>query len=178
MRVPDLLVAHTSAVDPATLAATRQLLVEAFAEEGFSDNDWENALGGIHVLLLDADEPIGHAAVVQRRLLHRGRALRTGYIEGVAVRADHRGRGHGAVLMDVLEDVLRRAYDLGALNASDRAARFYVTRGWTAWQGPLSALTPNGIEATPDECIYVLAHSLPLDPTGELTCDWREGDLW
>ena len=71
MRVPKLLVAHTSAFDATTLTAIRELLVEVFAGEEFSDRHWENALGGVHALLLDRDKPIGHAAVVQRRLLHR-----------------------------------------------------------------------------------------------------------
>lgn len=25
---------------------------------------------------------------------------------------------------------------------------------------------------------YVLAHGAPLDLSGELTCDWRDGDVW
>lgn len=178
MRVPKLLVAHTSALGSATLAATRRLLDEAFAAEEFSDDDWDNALGGIHVLLLDDDEPIGHAAVVQRQLLHRERALRTGYVEGVAVRANCREAGLGAALMDSIEEVVRRSYDLGALNASEEAAPFYAARGWKPWQGRLSALTPEGARATPDENVYVLPHHTPIDLTGNLTCDWREGDLW
>jgi aminoglycoside 2'-N-acetyltransferase I len=48
---------------------------------------------------------IGHASVVQRRLLHGGRPFRTGYIEGVAVRPDRRRRGHGDAMMAVLERV-------------------------------------------------------------------------
>ena len=178
MRVPELLVAHTSALGSATLAATRRLLDEAFAAEEFSDDDWENALGGIHVLLLDGDEPIGHAAVVQRQLLHRERALRAGYVEGVAVHADCRELGLGAALMDSIEEVVRRIYDVGALNASDDAERFYAARGWRPWQGRLSALTPEGVRATPDENVYVLPHHTSVDPTSNLICDWREGDLW
>jgi aminoglycoside 2'-N-acetyltransferase I len=41
--------------------------------------------------VLDGDELVGHGAVVMRRLLHDAQALRTGYVEGVAVRADRRG---------------------------------------------------------------------------------------
>lgn len=49
---------------------------------------------------LDADTK---AAV--RRLLHDGRALRTGYVEGIAIRADRCRRGHSAVIMAALERV-------------------------------------------------------------------------
>ena len=99
---------------------------------------------------------------------------------GVGVRADRRGRGHGAAMMDALEAVVRGTYQLGALGAADEAAAFYAARGWMLWRGPSSALTPSGIRRTEDDhgCIYVLPMEIPLDLSGELTCDWRDGDLW
>jgi GNAT superfamily N-acetyltransferase len=69
------------------------------------------ALGGIHALAWEGGELIGHAVVVQRRLPHGGRALRAGYVEGVGVRADLRGHGHGAAMMAALERVVCGAYD-------------------------------------------------------------------
>ena len=138
--------AHTADVDAATLAAARALLYEAF--DDMTEDDWEHSLGGVHALAFDGDTLVGHAAVVQRRLLHGGRALRTGYVEGVAVRADQRRRGHGAAMMDALERVIRGAYDLGALGATDEAVALYAGRGWQQWRGPSSALTPNGIRRT------------------------------
>ena len=175
----DIRVAHTGALEPDTLAAARALLEEVFTE-GLEEHDWEHALGGIHALVWEEDELIGHASLIQRRLLHGGRALRTGYVEGVGVRADRRGRGHGAAMMAALEQVVRRAYDLGALGASDEAADFYAARGWQRWLGPSSALTPSGIMPTTEDdgCIYVFQMSAPLDLSGELTCDWRDGDVW
>ena len=86
-----------------------------------TEHDWEHSLGGVHAIAWDGDELVGHAAVVQRRLLHGGRALRAGYVEGVGVRADHRRQGHAAAMMDALERVVRGAYDLGALGATDEA---------------------------------------------------------
>lgn len=173
-----LAVAHTADLDTASRSAARALLDDAFSD--FTDHDWEHALGGVHVLLWEAGELIGHASVVQRRLLHGGRALRAGYVEGVAVRADRRRRGHGATLMAALERVVRDAFDLGALGASDAAASFYAARGWQVWRGPTSALTPAGIVRTAEEDggIYVLPVAAPLDLNGELSCDWREGDVW
>jgi aminoglycoside 2'-N-acetyltransferase I len=154
------------------------LLYDVF--DDMTEHDWEHALGGIHALAWEGPELIGHAALIQRRLLHRGRALRTGYIEGVAVRADRRGLGHGAALMAALEQVARGAYELGALGAADGAARFYAARGWKCWQGPTSVLTPDGIKRTTveDGSIYVLPVTANLDLTGELTCDWRDGEVW
>jgi aminoglycoside 2'-N-acetyltransferase I len=83
-------------------------------------------------------------------------------------------------MMEALEAVARRAYDVASLGATDEAAQFYAGRGWQLWLGPTSALTPRGIELTPDDdgAVYVLSISAPLDLHGELTCDWRDGDVW
>jgi len=177
--VGQLRIAHTADLDRASLQAARDLLVDVFEGE-LTDHDWEHALGGVHALVWDGGALIGHASVVQRRLLHGGRALRAGYVEGVGVRVDQRRRGHGSAMMQALERVVRGAYDLGALGATDEAAKFYAARGWSLWRGPSSALTPSGIERTPQEdgCIYVLPHAASLDPLGELCCDWRDGDVW
>jgi aminoglycoside 2'-N-acetyltransferase I len=175
----ELRVAHTSQLTPAELQAARDLLFDVF-EGDFYDHDWEHAIGGMHALISDSGELVGHASVVQRRLVHGGRALRAGYVEGVGVRADMRRRGHGAALMAALEQVIHGAYDLGALGATDEAARLYAARGWKLWRGPLSALTPDGVRPTPEEagCVYVLEHEVALDVDSELCCDWRDGDVW
>jgi aminoglycoside 2'-N-acetyltransferase I len=174
----ELRTAHTADLGAGEKAAIRSLMDAAF--DGVSDDTFDNVLGGVHALILDDGELIGHGSVVQRRLLHAGRALRTGYIEGVAVRADRRRQGHGALLMAVLERVVRSAYQLGALGASAEGGRLYASRGWQLWRGPSSAMTPDGIRRTADKdgIIYVLPVSVPVDVSGELSCDWRPGALW
>lgn len=173
-----VVVAHTANLDRVTLKAGKALLYEVFDDMG--DSDWEHALGGMHALVWEGTDLIGHASVVQRRLLHGGQALRAGYVEGVGVRADRRRRGHGAAMMTALEQVLAAAYDVGALGATDEAANFYQARGWKLWQGPSSSLTPTGVRRTEadDGCIYVYPLTAPLDLAAELTCDWRDGDVW
>jgi aminoglycoside 2'-N-acetyltransferase I len=170
---------HTARLSPEELRAIRVLLDEAF-EGDVTDDDYEHALGGMHALAWEGPELIGHGSVVMRRLLHGGRALRTGYVEGVAVRADRRRRGHGAALMAALERVIRGAYELGALGASDEAADFYAARGWQLWTGTASVIAPAGMERTEEDegGIYVLPVSAQLTPDGDLACDWREGDVW
>ncbi len=175
----ELRVAHTADIDVATLDAARALLDEFFGAE-MTDQDWEHAIGGVHALAWERGQLVGHASVVQRRLVYRKQALRTGYVEGVAVRADRRRRGVGGAMMGAIEPVIRRAYELGALGASDEGAAFYVARGWRPWQGQTWALTPTGRVRTAeeDESVFVLEGPLALDLTDTLTCDWREGDLW
>ncbi len=83
-------------------------------------------------------------------------------------------------MMEALERVVRSAYDLGALSATGEAAGFYTARGCRPWHGPTCALTPAGVLRTDDEDggVHVLEGALPLDLSGELTCDWRDGDVW
>jgi aminoglycoside 2'-N-acetyltransferase I len=174
----ELRTAHTADLDAATLAQARALLFDVF--DDLEEEDWEHSLGGIHALAWEGPELIGHGSVIQRRLVYAGRALRTGYVEGFGVRAEHRRRGHGSAIMDALERVVRGGYDLGALGTTDMAAEFYAARGWQLWCGRSSAITPTGVEPTPDAdgAIYVLPVAVALDPTAELTCDWRDGDTW
>ena len=175
----ELVVAHTGQLPPDVLGAAHDLLERVFAGE-LTDEDWEHCLGGMHALLTQDGELVGHAALVTRRLLHRGRTLRAGYVEGVAVRADVRRLGHGSTLMAAIEELAARAHELAALAATDQGAAFYAARGWLPWQGPTSALTPDGVVRTPqeDDAVFVLPFAVELDRTAALTCDWRGGDLW
>jgi aminoglycoside 2'-N-acetyltransferase I len=174
----DVLIAHTADLSPTDLTAVRELLDAAF-DGDFSDEDWDHTLGGMHALAWSGDTLIGHAAVVQRRFLYQGRALRTGYVEGVAVHGDHRRLGVGAAVMAPVERIIRAAYDLGALSSSEVGIPFYEARGWQRWQGPTSALTPEGTRRTEDDddSVYVLPVT-SVDLGHPLTCDWRDGDVW
>ncbi len=173
--------AHTFELTETELAAVRALLDDAF-DGDFSDEDWDHTVGGIHAIVVDGDDVIAHGSLVQRRLLHDGRALRTGYVEAVAVRADRRRQGHGSAVMAALEHVLRHGgYELGALGASDEAVPLYRGRGWRLWRGPSAVLAPTGIERTPEEdgCVYVMpVAGVRLDLDAEIACDWRPGDVW
>lgn len=82
--------------------------------------------------------------------------------------------------MEALERVVRGAYDLGALGSTDDAMALYRARGWQRWEGRCSVMTPRGIERTAGEegWVFVLECAVALDVSGELTCDWRDGDVW
>lgn len=172
-------VGQTADLDVVTLVAARALLDDVFGAE-MTDHAWEHAQGGVHALIWDAGQLIGHGAVVARQLRHRRRLLRAGYIEAVGVRVDARRRGHGAAIMEVLERIVRDAYDLGAVGASQAGASFYASRGWTRWQGRTWARTRTGLirTAEDDEDVYVLEVGAALDLSGDLTCGWRDGDIW
>jgi aminoglycoside 2'-N-acetyltransferase I len=177
--VVDVRTVHTSALDADTLRELRAFLDEAFSGE-FDDHDWDHALGGMHAVGTEDGALVAHASVVQRRLLHGGRALRTGYVEAVAVRPDRRRRGHGRAVMERVGRVVEGAYELGALAAGEDAARVYRTLGWRAWEGDTWVLGPEGPARTPedDDAVHVLPVTAALDVAGDLACDWREGAVW
>ena len=170
---------HTADLDNETHDDAHRMVVDAFGGE-FTDADWENALGGMHAMISDHGALIAHAAVVQRRLLYRRSALRCGYVEALAVREDWRGQGLARALMDAVEQVLRGAYQLGALSASEAGRHMYTSRGWLPWRGPTSVLAPTGVRPTPDDdgTVFVLPVTVELDTSEAITCDWRDGDVW
>lgn len=175
---PDIRVAHTADLRPSTLAAARALLYDVF--DDMTEHDWEHSLGGMHAVAYRGEDIVGHAAVVGRRVGYLGRPLRTGYIEGVAVRADCRGRGYGSALMAPLERIIRGGYQLGVLAATDEAAGFYAHRGWQRWVGRSYALTLEGLVSTSEDdgCLYVIGAGVALERSADLIADWRDDCPW
>jgi aminoglycoside 2'-N-acetyltransferase I len=177
--VVELVAAPTTALASADLAELRALLDVAFAG-AFDDDDWEHTVGGVHLVVREADVVIAHAAVVPRRLVAGTRELSTGYVEGVATRPDVRRRGHASRVLRAAASVVEGSYELGALSASVPA--LYVRLGWEPWRGPTYVSAPGGRIRTADDDDGVMVlrtvHTTDLDLTADLTCDWRPGDVW
>ena len=175
--------AHTYELDTQTLATIRRLCADTFGRGvpgNFDDDDWDHALGGVHAIATEGEAIVAHAAVVQRRMLHGARALRTGYVEAVAVRPDRQRRGLGAAVMQALAPVIRgrlRARCLGRRPGCRTAV--HVARLAAVARSDVGA-DAAGIERTPDDddSTYVLPLETPLDLSGDLVCDWRDGDVW
>lgn len=173
----------TSALEPAEIAAIRQIMTLAFGddeEERFGDDDWAHALGGVHVVLDLDGEIVAHAAVVERELWLDGQPLRTGYVEAVATIPGRQGQGFGSLVMGDVNDLIRERFELGALGTGSQG--FYERLGWVTWQGPTFVRTENGTMRTPDEdggiMVLVTPTSPPLDLRASLSCEWRAGDVW
>lgn len=177
---------EVAVAEPGELTAaqlqTAELLVRAAFGPSFRSHDWLHALDGVHVVLTAGEDLLGFGAVVPRTLHHTGRALDTGYVEAVAVRADQQGSGLGGLVMDHVEKVIRARHAVGALNAVESATGFYARRGWRPWTGHTQAVGPAGVIDTYDDAdrIFLLTPggAQPLDPGAALICDWRSGDLW
>lgn len=172
----------TAGLAGAEIDAVRDLLWAAFppGEEGFTEDDWEHAIGGVHIVL-DIDGSIAaHASVVERDLHVDGRSTRTGYVEAVAVDPSRQGIGLGTQVMRAVDAEIVGRYELGALGTG--AHHFYERLGWHVWRGPLSVRTVDGDRPTPDEEGDILVLETPagpgLDLTVPLSCEWRPGDVW
>jgi aminoglycoside 2'-N-acetyltransferase I len=165
------------------IAALRSLLWAAFPpgnEEGFTEEDWEHALGGTHFLLEEGGAIVSHAAVVEREIQVDGRPLRTGYVEAVATDPAQQGRGIGTTVMGAVTEHIRDTFQLGVLGTGRH--RFYERLGWFTWRGPSGVRTDAGLVRTPDDDGFIMVlptrSSPALDPATPISCGWRPGDVW
>jgi aminoglycoside 2'-N-acetyltransferase I len=164
------------------VASLRELFAAAWADDpdGFTDQDWDHALGGRHFILDERGEIVAHASVVERELHADGHRLATGYVEAVATSPRHQRRGHGSVLMLEVDDYIDRTFRLGALDTG--SPLFYERLGWVVWKGPTFVRTGTGLTRTEDEDGSVLVRLTPTSPKLDLrapiSCDWRPGEVW
>lgn len=180
---PRLRELRTLDLTPVEMAAIRELMDAAFAADehgGFADEDWDHALGGLHVVLDIEGVILSHASVVERELHIAGRPLRTGYVEAVATQPGHEGRGHGSAVMERINAHIAATFQLGALGTGRHA--FYERLGWQTWQGRAFVRTDTGALRTAEDEGYILVLRTPASPplqlTEDISCEWRPGDVW
>jgi aminoglycoside 2'-N-acetyltransferase I len=172
-------VLRTADVPGPVLDRVRTIMTAAF-EGRFDEHDWAHALGGTHVIASIDGVVLAHAAVVPRALDVDGVALRTGYVEAVATAPSHQGLGIGTAVMTAASELVRSAYDLGALSTGRPS--FYERLGWERWAGTTWVRTVGGLVRTPEEDDGILVLRTPttggLSLTGAITCEARPGDDW
>ena len=173
----------TADLRPAEVEAIRAILWAAFDddEEGrFTEEDWDHALGGVHVVAESDGRIVAHGSVVPREIHIGGRPLAAGYVEAVATDPGLQRTGLGTGVMREAGAIIREDYELGVLGTGEHA--FYERLGWRTWRGPSSVRTPGGDRPTPDEDGYIMVLATPstppLDPDAPISCDWRPGDVW
>lgn len=177
--VPKLARFTTAAASETTLAAIRRLMVNAFGDD-FSDEDWDHALGGWHVVIRAGGTLLAHAAVVSRRIEAAGRVYRTGYVEAVATRPASQRRGLATAVMTDIGLLVRQEFEMGALSTG--RPDFYRRLGWETWLGP--SYVRHGAHlrrsAVEDDGIMVLRFgtSADADLAAPIVCDARPGDDW
>jgi aminoglycoside 2'-N-acetyltransferase I len=180
LRLRQLLTSELTRTETEAIRALMDAAFRTGEEEGFSDDDWQHALGGVHFVLELDGEIVAHAAVVERQIHVGGAALRTGYVEAVATSPGRQGMGLGSIVMTDVTDHIRETFELGGLGTGRQS--FYRRLGWQVWAGPSSVRTTDGEQATPDEdgsiMILTTPTSAALDPEAPISCEWRPGDAW
>ena len=159
-------------------------MAAAFADDqhgGFTEADWQHAVGGAHFVLEADGVIVSHAAVVERDLHVAQRPLRAAYVEAVATDPARQGQGFGSEVMRAVGDYIDRAgFELAALGTGSQG--FYERLGWRTWRGPSAVRTTEGEQPTPDEDGYIMVrltpHSPALDWAAPISCEWRPGDVW
>lgn len=173
---------QTADLRPGELAAMRALCDAAWAERAadFSDDDWQAAIGGTHVVVEDAGTIVAHSSLVERTLELDGTPLRTGYVEAVATLPAWQRQGLGTLVMREVSAVLDRAYELGALSSA--LDGFYERFGWQIWPGTTGVREGGIVRPTPKEdgAIYLRFADGPRAlHAGLLVCGaLRPGDPW
>jgi len=182
-RLVQLRQAASDQLRPGDVTAIRAVLWAAFADDddGMTEEDWEHALGGTHVIAEIAGRIVGHASVVARDIRVDGRPLHTGYVEAVAVEPALQRRAIGTALMRDVGTMILDAFELGCLGTG--SPEFYERLGWRRWQGPTAVRTAAGEVRTPDDDGGIMILETPrtpagLDLSGTISCEWRPGDVW
>jgi aminoglycoside 2'-N-acetyltransferase I len=161
------------------LAQMRAMFAAAW-DGGFTDDDWDHTFGGVHVLRSVDGGLVSHGAVAERTLWLAGRALRVGYLEAVATWPQHQRLGHGSAVVQALDEIVLREYELGGLSTGRNG--FYERLGWLPWRGPLAVRIAEGDVPTLFETgtVLVLPTERVPDPDLDavLVCDERSGDDW
>lgn len=168
----------------AEVARLHELMQDAFAGDehgGFTQEDWQHALGGTHFLLESDGAIVCHASVVTRELHVDGVPLMTAYVEAVATDPGLQGQGLGTQVMRAVGDFIDAGdWQIAALGTGSHA--FYERLGWLIWRGPAFVRTADGDFATPDEDGYIMVRLTPrspaLSPDAPISCEWRPGDVW
>ncbi len=157
----------TGDVPAVLLRKVRTLLLDAF-DGGFSEDDWEHALGGWHAIVTEAGQPIAHAAVTPRIMQIGGRTFRCGYVEAVGTDPLARRSRHGSRAVKAVMDVIRQEFEVGVLSTSRQA--FYERLGWERWQGPSFVIRDGEKVRTEQEDDGIMScASAPAQPSLSLT---------
>jgi aminoglycoside 2'-N-acetyltransferase I len=175
----DIQVLPTEGLTTPEVATVRGLLSAAFGER-FSDDDWDHAVGGRHIVARTGEGIVGHAAVVPRRLWIADRGFDAGYVEAVATRPDLQRRGVATQLTTIVDEVVRAGHEIGALSTG--APTLYERLGWRRWKGASYVRRATTLDRSADEddgiMVLLFGPSNDVDVTADIVCAERRGDDW
>ncbi len=171
---------HTSQLSSVEKEQIYQLLFQVF-KQGFSREDFDHTLGGMHILAYDNHQLIGHVAIVQRSVIVDCSPFRIGYLEGLGVAEAYRRQGIGRKLMEQSSEIIVNSHDFGLLSASEEGLPLYQSLGWKIWTGELYESNRESYQRSFDDegsVLFWAAPSQSIAATSPLYCDYRSGDQW
>lgn len=177
--VPEVAVRRTNDLTEIEIILLWALVREAFGGD-LAQEDWNHALGGLHVVLSEGDQLMAHAAVVPRTMVAGGRPLSVGYVESVATRPRWQKQGHGTEVMRAVGTIIVSDFELGALSTG--IPGFFDRLGWEPWRGPTYVQSPTGrVRTAADDASVMIMRTMrtfDLETSPALVCEWREGSAW
>ncbi len=170
---------HTSQLSNDQKEVIYTLLYQSF-DYDFSRDDFQHALGGMHILAYDQKHVVGHVSIVQRNMALGHHPVTVGYVEAMAVLESYRRQGIGRQLMQETNKIIENCYQLGLLSASEEGFPLYQSAGWHVWEGKLYELKQGSYIHSIDEEGGVLGWTKDktIDFSQPLYCDFRSGDQW
>lgn len=176
----DLVVAESDQVGAAMRIDLRRLWARAFGDR-FDDHDADHAFGGVHVMVRDGNQLVGHASAVPRLIRFGDQPWRTvAYVEAVATDPDRQREGIGRLVMEQLQEEIASRWDVAMLSTG-RATGFYERLGWQRWLGLSYTLTDSGVVLDGEHgglMVFEPAPGTVVDRTAPVTCQQRSGDAW
>jgi aminoglycoside 2'-N-acetyltransferase I len=162
------------------LQTSLRTMLESAYDGDFSDDDWQHALGGVHVYQRSESGFVSHAALISRSIRWDDITLRAGYVEAVATSPTAQRQGLATAILHRINDWILTRYEFGVLSTSAHA--LYERLGWERWHGASYVDAPSGFRRTRDDdqglMILRTPRTPPLSLHGTLVADWRGGDVW
>ena len=174
----ETLVRPTNQLTTTQLSELRHLLEQTFGPR-YDEVAWQHCLGGTHFLLRYNGELVSHVSLVPRLFEQAGRRLNGVYGESMVTIPNLQGKGIGTIIAAMATADILLHYELGAFAASKY--HFYERLGWRKWAGPTYVADESGRRPAAPDRGAVMALIPPgggIDLSGDLTTDWRPGDIW
>jgi predicted N-acetyltransferase YhbS len=158
----------------------RELLCQCFPDDlsFFSVcRHWNNCLSEYSLVYRNADQILGHVAIVTRTIRWGDQSMRMAGIQSLAVDVSMRKSGVSQELMtQCMDESKRRGYELGLLFCLPKLEAFYSRLGWSKIISPIMVRNEQGQTILlPDKNIGMYQTLTPITiPIGTLDILGRE----
>jgi GNAT superfamily N-acetyltransferase len=154
----------------AELAELMAWLAEAYEEEPWRPEHWDDLGPGPHFTIEEDGALLSHACVAFVPVTVGGTVLQAGYLEDVATRHDARGCGLGTAVVEAADRMIANTAEIGFLGTGSQP--FYQRLGWVRWEGSTAVTEIDGsVTPTPEEDGNIMGLFVPRTPDGVSVTD-------